>query len=219
MDISTILGQSMYFGVSFSRIGVDFRAQIAPIFLKAISKYLSVSVLKATKQFEIDIERFTLINKDLASFKRSIKLDDSNTSKIDNSSSPPESLLDFTPLAVYCNALLNIFNELRICSPVAIIQPFINALEVSLENVSKCILSFYRGEQQAFGLKEKENFSKMCGCFSFELIPFIQNCVNIIFPPNNKLAPQMEQLTVLKHEKILEPIEHLLPDRFTTTTI
>lgn len=219
MDISTILGQCMYFGVSFSRIGVDFRAQLAPIFLKAISKYLSLSVIKATKQFEMDMERFTLINKDLASFKRNTKIDDSDDSKVDNRNSPPESLLDFRPLAVYCNALLNIFNELRICSPVAIIHPFISALEVSLENVAKCILSFYRGEQQAFGMKEKENFSKMCGCFSFELIPYIQNCVNLIFPPNNKLAHNMERLTTLKSEKILLSIEHLVPDQFATTKI
>ena len=219
MDISTILGQSMYFGVSFSRIGVDFRAQVAPIFLRAISKYLNMSIIKASKQFEIDMERFTLINKDLTSYKRNIKIEASDDLPVENTNSPPESLLDFRPLAIYCNALLNIFNELRICSPIAIIQPFISALEVSLESVAKCILSFYRGEQQAFGMKEKENFSKMCGCFSFELIPYIQNCVNLIFPPNMKFAHNMERLTKLRNEKILEPIEHLLPDQFATTKI
>lgn len=212
MDISTVLGQCMYFGVSFSRIGVDFRAQVAPIFVKAISKYLSVSVIKATKQFEINMERFTLINKELSTFKRNIKKDET---KISNA--PPESLLDFTPLAIYCNALLNIFNELRMCSPVAIMHSFKNALELSLENVAKCILSFYRSEQQAFELKEKEMFSRMCGCFSIELIPYIQNCISYIFPPSNKLAQNMEQLTILRSDKILEPIEHLLPDHALKT--
>lgn len=220
MDITTILGQCMYFGASFSRIGVDFRAQLAPIFLKVMTKYLNVSVIKATKQFEMDMERFTLINKDRTTFKRNIKLGDSVDLHADNPYSPPENLLDFRPLAVYCNALLNIFNELRICSPVAIIHPFINALEASLETVAKCILSFYRGEQQAFGIKEKENFLRMCGCFSFELIPYIQNCVNLIFPTNNKLAHNIEQLTTLKNEKILEPIDHLANlDQFATTKI
>jgi conserved oligomeric Golgi complex subunit 8 len=214
MDISSILGQCMYFGVSFSRIGVDFRAQLAPIFLKTITKYLNVSVIKATKQFEMDMEHFTLINKDVSSYKRH-----TNEPTEDNANSPPESLLDFQPLAVYCNALLNIFNELRVCSPIAIVNPFVLALEVSLENIAKSILSFYRHEQQAFGMKEKENFLKMCSCFSFELVPYIQHCINLIFPPNNKLVHNMESLTSLRNEKILDPIEHLLPDKFATTKI
>lgn len=216
MDISSILGQCMYFGVSFSRIGVDFRAQVAPIFLKAISKYLNVSVIKATKQFDIDMENFTLINKDVVAYKYTIKSDDAT---VENSNSPPESLLDFRPLSVYCNALLNIFNELRVCSPIAIVHPFILTLEVSLESVAKCILNFYRSEQQAFGMKEKENFLKMCSCFAFDLVPYIQRCVNLLFPPNNKLVHNVEYLTKLDVEKILESIEHLLPDQFISTKI
>lgn len=219
MDISSILGQCMYFGVSFSRIGVDFRAQLAPIFLKAITKYLNVSVIKATKQFESDMEHFTLINKDVVTFKRNVKTDESGEQSDYNANSPPESLLDFRPLAVYCNALLNIFNELRVCSPVAILHSFVLSLEVSLENIAKSVLSFYRSEQQAFGMKEKENFLRMCSCFSFDLIPYIQHCVKLIFPQNNKLVHNVESLTALRSSKILEPIEHLLPDQFATTKI
>ena len=208
MDISSILGQCMYFGVSFSRIGVDFRAQVAPIFLKTITKYLNMTVIKATKQFEIDMENFTLINKDVSAYRRHI-----SEEKYENENSPPESLLDFNPLAVYCNALLNIFNELRVCSPIAIVQPFVLALEISLENVAKSILSFYRSEQQAFGMKEKENFLKMCSCFSFEFIPYIQHCVSLVFSASsNKLVNNIEKITTMRSQKILEPIGHLLPD-------
>ena len=153
MDISSILGQCMYFGVSFSRIGVDFRAELVPIFLRAITKYLNVSLKKATKQFETNMENFTLINKEISQpFKRHNAEQSEEQVNV-----PPESLLDFNPLAIYCNGLLNIFNELRVCSPVAIVQPFIIALEASLESVSKSILTFYRSEQAAHGVKEKEN--------------------------------------------------------------
>lgn len=215
-DISSILGQCMYFGVSFSRIGIDFRAQLAPVFLKAIFKYLNVSIIKATKQFEVDMEHFTLINKDVISYKHTVKVE--NTS-VEITNAPPESLLDFRPLAVYCNALLSIFNELRVCSPTAIVHPFITGLEVSLENVAKCILTFYRSEQQAFGMKEKENFLKMCSCFAFDLLPYVQRCVDILFPPNNKLVNNAECLTKLRTEKVLDSVEHLLPDQFISTKI
>lgn len=210
MDMSSILGQCMYFGLSFSRIGVDFRALVAPIFLKAITKNLNTSVIKTTKQFESDMENFTLINKDVSSFRRHLRT--SNVQEeVEESNAPPDSLLDFQPLAVYCNGLLNIFNEFRLCAPVAIVHPFILSLEVSLENVGKSILAFYRSEQQAFGTKEKENFLKMCSCFAFELLPYLQLCMSIMFVNTNKLANNLEQLTTLRTAKILEPIQHILP--------
>jgi hypothetical protein len=154
-----------------------------------------------------------MINKEVSVHKRHLKVDDSNESTENNASAPPESLLDFQPLAVYCNGLLNIFNELRVCSPIAVAGSFVLALEVSLETVAKSILSLYRSEQQAFGLKEKENFLKMCSCFSFELLPYIQHCVYLIFPSNNKLVHNIESLTTLRTENILEVIGHLIPDR------
>lgn len=193
-------------------VGMDFRAQLSPIFLKSIGKYLNLSLIKATKQFEVDMEQFTLINKDVLSLKRHDLNTDGqpNVSEV-QANSPPESLLGFRPLAIYCNALLNLFNELRVCAPIAIAQPFVIALEVSLENVAKSILNFYRSEQQAFGTKEKENFARMCSVFSFELLPYLQNCIIVIFIPNNKLTNNIEGLTTLRKSKVLEPIEHLLP--------
>lgn len=208
-DIGSLLGQCMYFGVSFSRIGIDFRAQVAPIFLKAITKHLNMSVIKCTRQLEFDMEHFTLINKDILTHKRHQRAGDV-TEK--SSNSPPECLLNWTPLAVYCNGLLNIFNELRVCSPTAVIHPFIMALETSLETVAKALLSLYRSEQQAFGLKEKENFQKLCSCFCYELLPYIQNCLNLIFPPCNKIVHNVENFTTMRNDKILEPIMHLIPD-------
>lgn len=205
MDISSILGQCMYFGVSFSRIGVDFRAQLVPIFLKSITKYLNVSLKKATKEFETNMENFTLINKDISTTKRRTV-----EGAEENANSPPEGLLDFNPLAIYCNALLNIFNELRVCSPIAIVIPFIASLETSLESVAKSILAFYRSEQGAHGIKEKELFLKMCSIFSYELIPYLQHCVNLVFPNNNKIVHNLESVTTMNTKKILEPIEHLL---------
>lgn len=220
MDIGSVLGQCMYFGVSFSRIGVDFRAQCAPIFVKTISRYLNTSVIKATKQFENDMETFTLINKDIVPFKRHLKSSEETTIPQDEKDyAPPESLLDFEPLALYCNALINIFNELRSCAPIAVLQSFVQSLENSLESISKAILSFYRSEQQAFGMKEKENFLKMCTCFSFELIPYIQSCLHLVFPPKNHIAGSLESISTLKAEKVLETIDHLLPDKISSTKI
>jgi hypothetical protein len=221
LDTNSVLGQCMYFGLSFSRIGFDFRGLIAPIFLKIIVKNVNSSLLKVTRQFEYDMENYTLINKETPFLKRGQSKYEEESDVAEKSNNPPETLLDYQPLAIYCNGILGIFNDLRICSPIAIVNSFVMALEASLETVCKCILAFYRSEQQAFGLKEKENFMKLVSCFAYELIPYIQHCINLIFPSDkvagylgiNLLTLQKEGLTSLRPAKILDPIQHLLPDR------
>lgn len=220
LDIVSILGQCMYFGVSFSRIGIDFRAQTAPVFINIITIYFGNATKRATKQLERDMEGYTLINKDIKPTKRNVKVDiESYSHESHKENAPPESLLDFQPLAIYCNALINIFNELQVCAPLAILNSVIVALEYSLLSASKEILNFYRSEQQAFGTKEKENFFRLCSCFAFEFIPFIQKSINIIFLSNNKLTFNLGSISQLKTCKILESIEHLLPDQYKTTKI
>ena len=207
-EISSVLGQCMYFGLSFSRIGVDFRALMVPIFLRVIGKNLNSGILKVTKQFELDMDNYTLINRDVSMKKYQIQTETDGESR---GNAPPESLLDFQPLATYLNGILIIFNELKVCSPIAIGHLLVSAMNTSLEGVGKSILSFYHNEQQAFGMKEKDFFLKLCSCFAFEMLPFIQNCIKLIFPQHSRsLVQQMDSITTLQNETILKPIEKLL---------
>lgn len=212
----TILGQCMYFGLSFSRVGVDFRSLIAPVFIRVISLNFQTSIVKITCQFEQEIERYTLINKVSTGIKRAKASD-----RAENSNHPPESLLDFTPLAIYCNEVLVVFNELRLCAPIALAPTVTEILEASLETVCRNILSFYRQEQQAFTASERECFVRFCSCFAYDLIPYLQRCIHFIFPPTtianhlgiNVLTLQKHGITFLRQKKILEAIEYLLPDK------
>uniref|UniRef100_A0A182MY14 Conserved oligomeric Golgi complex subunit 8 n=1 Tax=Anopheles dirus TaxID=7168 RepID=A0A182MY14_9DIPT len=219
----TILGQCMYFGLSFSRVGIDFRALVAPVFVKAIDGRFRTSMARATAQFERDIERFTLINRVPSMIRRQR---DDRTTRPDDSGSvqPPETLLDFEPLAVYCNEILTIFNDLRLCSPVALATIVAELLEGSLEQVCRGILGFYRQEQQAFAPTERECFIRLCSCFAYDLVPYLQRCIHVLFPPAtlasqlgiNVLTLQKHGVTYLRQKKILEPIAYLLPDRIDT---
>ena len=38
------MGQAMYFGLSFGRVGFDFRAQLAPLFSAAIEKQFMIKL-------------------------------------------------------------------------------------------------------------------------------------------------------------------------------
>lgn len=216
--METILGQCMYFGLSFSRVGADFRGLMAPIFVKTISQRFTNLIVTATKQFNIEMENYTLINKMTGGLSRSSQKMNSEDENSENFS-PPESLLDFRPLANYCNGILNAFNELRLCAPLAIANPVTKAIESSLQQIAFTICAFYRQEQQAFSSNERDNFVRMCSCFVIDLCPYLQRCIHCLFPVKtmaaqlgiNILALQKEGLTYLDQKLIVKPIEHLLP--------
>lgn len=220
-SLETCLGQCMYFGLSLSRVGADFRGLMASIFIRTITKKFTDAVFHCTKQFESDIEAYTLINKPAGAMRRrktSVESVEGNQ--------PPETLLDFYPLGIYTNGLLKIFNELRVCSPIAIADSVTKTLQLSLENVAKNILNFYKQEQQAFTPTERDHFFMLITSFAYDLVPYIQRCIHFIFPPNvlatnlgiNVLQLQKESLTYLRQKQILEPLQHLLPNKVEIMT-
>lgn len=214
-SFDSVLGQCMYFGLSFSRVGADFRGLLVPIFMRFILKNVSTDIVKVTEQFEIDMENYTFINKvSLNTFGICSRTDISNLS-------PPEVLLNFHPLASYCNDILTVLNEFQHCAPIALVGDVTRLLEQSLSKVASNITKFYRQEQQALGAKERDNFVKFCCAFAYELVPYIQRCIQDIFPANllttylgiNTIALQRDGMSQLKKKQILEPLEHLLPDK------
>lgn len=210
----------MYFGLSFSRIGVDFRGLMVPIFTKTVLDTFNAATLKVTRQFEVDMENFTLINK-IAS---SVSAADTKSADL---LLPPDSLLDFYPIAIYCNGLLTSLNELRHCSPIALAHDITVVLQTSLESVARTLLNFYRQEQQAFGHTEKANFVRFCTSFSGDLVPYLQRCLHDLFPPAmlmarlgiNAMTLQKEGLGYLQVKPILEPLVRLLPAAARTVDV
>lgn len=84
-SLDSVVRQCMYFGMSLSRVGADFRGLLAPLFVEAIQQSMEVSVVKATRKFEQDMENFTL-PKSQSSIARSFgAIQDSNEVSQNNS--------------------------------------------------------------------------------------------------------------------------------------
>lgn len=213
----------MYFGLSFSRVGADFRTLMVPIFTRTILRNFTSTIFKVTEQFECDMENYTFINKiAIPTFTGA-----SSNSKHDTEPlTPPEVLLNFQPLALYCNGILTALNDIQHCSPIACANDVTLLIQRSLEKVSLSISNFYRQEQQALGAKERDNFIKFCCAFAYDLIPFIQRCLHDVFPVGvlttylgiNAMTLQKEGLSYLQKRKILDILEHLLPDKIDSVT-
>nr|XP_016925635.1 conserved oligomeric Golgi complex subunit 8 [Drosophila suzukii] len=215
-SVETVLGQCMYFGLSFSRVGADFRALMAPIFVGVIRRRFESSVEQVDEQFERELERFTLINKVALHSHARKQLDPEQ-----ESFAPPETLLDFYPLAALCNGYLTALNELRLCAPLALATDVTRCLQHSLQLASQRVLAFYRQEQQAFAGSEREAFTRLCSCLAYDLVPYMQRCIHGVFPPQSLtvhlgislLQLEQQQLTYLEQARILEPLKHLLPTK------
>ena len=211
----------MYFGLSFSRVGADFRALMAPIFINYIRQNISSSLSDVSDSFVRELEKYTLINK-VALHSRQLNESVSATDlNIDSNLTPPETLLDFHPLAALCNGYLNVLNCLRLCAPLAVADHLTQCLQQALELVARNILTFYRQEQQAFTASERETFTKLCSCFAYDLLPYVQHCIHAIFPQQtlmaqmgvNLLSLEKSKITHLQKDIILEPLKHLLPQK------
>ncbi|RZF47514.1 hypothetical protein LSTR_LSTR014229 [Laodelphax striatellus] len=196
ISLASLAGQCMYFGLSFvDAVGADFRASVAPIFVRAIGEtFADQCAPKRPSAFEADM-------------------------RTGEHEQPPEALLEFYPLAEYCNQCLTSLNDLRLCAPLAVASDVTRALRDSLATLANCILLFYRQEQQAFSAAEKEAFTRLCVCFADHLLPHLQTCLHAVFRPadlakylgTTVFKLQEQRLTYLDEVDLVAPISHLLP--------
>lgn len=130
--LDSLLGQCMYFGLSFSRVGADFRGQLAPMFQRVAMATFRAAVQEAVDKFQEDMNMFTLISLPTM-LGGAVPPVVPGTQP--GSLQPPMSLLDFPPLAWFLNNILTAFNDLRLCCPVALAQDVAKCLEDALKKV------------------------------------------------------------------------------------
>ena len=123
----------MYFGLAFSRVGLDFRALMVPIFEQTIHEQFARAVKQANVKFGESLARLNW-SELVADAQHSATIGSSrhdsstffqSTAKSASSSSnlivnPPLVVMDYQPLAIYLNVLLQAFNELRLCAPLSL---------------------------------------------------------------------------------------------------
>lgn len=136
--LDSLLGQCMYFGLSFSRVGADFRGQLAPMFQRVAAETFGRAVQEAVDKFQEDMNMYTLIA--LPSVLGGTAPPVAPTSQ-PGTLQPPMSLLDFQPLACFLNNILTAFNDLRLCCPVGLAQGVTTCLEDGLNKVGDALPS------------------------------------------------------------------------------
>ncbi|XP_068006809.1 conserved oligomeric Golgi complex subunit 8 isoform X1 [Melanerpes formicivorus] len=215
--LDSLLGQCMYFGLSFSRVGADFRGQLAPLFQHVATAAFQKAVEEAVEKFREEMNSYTLISTPaVLGGSAGVPVPVAQPGTLQ----PPMVLLDFPPLACFLNGLLVAFNDLRLCCPIAVAQDVTTCLEDALGEVTKTILIFHRAEEAAFSAREQELFAQFCTAFLEDLLPYLNRCLQVLFPPAQiaqALGIPPTQLQRLGHlgridvDALREPLAFLLP--------
>ncbi|XP_072492533.1 conserved oligomeric Golgi complex subunit 8 isoform X1 [Notamacropus eugenii] len=217
--LDSLLGQCMYFGLSFSRVGADFRGQLAPVFQQVALNTFKKAVQEGVEKFQDEMNSYTLISAPAAlrsAIPAAVPVTQPGTLQ------PPMGLLDFPPLACFLNNILVAFNDLRLCCPVALAQDVTASLEDALGKVTKIILAFHRAEEAAFSSREQELFVQFCTVFLEDLVPYLNRCLQVLFPPTQiaqilGVPPtQLSKFGNLGHvniQIIQEPLAFILPKK------
>lgn len=145
--LDSLLGQCMYFGLSFSRVGVDFRGQLAPLFQRVAADAFGKAVEEAVQKFREEMNSYTLISAPaVLGGGAGVPVPTAQPGTLQ----PPMVLLDFPPLACFLNGLLVAFNDLRLCCPIALAQDITACLDSALGEVSQGMeLGLVLGERGA----------------------------------------------------------------------
>lgn len=192
-NFESLLNQCMYLCLSFGRVGADMRCVLTPLFRNNVLVQFHSGLEKADNHFDNQMKTYKV-----PSIKNVPRPISENAA-----AGPPENLLDYYPLAEYCNGMLSVLNSLRVTAPLNIVKEVYNSFRKSLEKSVQVLMAFYVREQQAFTDIERQNFYALCVCFTEDLVPYITKCLSQSFPSTQVAELLGVTLTVLQESRIL----------------
>eukprot|EP00794_Sanderia_malayensis_P011097 gene11097-12266_t len=179
--LDAVISQCMYFGLSFGRVGSDFRSLLIPVFNKHVTSTFVHKLHFSTKCFEDSLATFSLSH-GIKSFQKYSNSSQQNVVS-DTSLAPPHQLLDFPPLAVCTNSILLCFNEFRSFASFALAKSIQKILQDSLDRIIIAIIKWYRLETQTRAKKTKIDEDHLILLTIRDFLPYIDRCFNAIFSP------------------------------------
>lgn len=80
--MDSFLGQCMYFGQSFGRIGADFRGLVINLFIKTIENNFEATIFRVDEQFTAAMKKFILPKSNLISNINIFKIDSTTDQQV-----------------------------------------------------------------------------------------------------------------------------------------
>jgi hypothetical protein len=133
-QLSSLLTQLMYCGMSLGRVGLDFRSLFAMRFQDAMLKLTQSLIDDAKKGFLDAITKAKTENippSQWMATKSSSKQPQQTETEGQSRQQIASQLIEYPVIAIFTNAILSLFNELRLLAPIALVQPINDYLEAA----------------------------------------------------------------------------------------
>ncbi|KAJ3286916.1 hypothetical protein HK104_008838 [Borealophlyctis nickersoniae] len=173
-SLSSILTDTMYYGMSLGRVGTDFRGLLTSRFESAVERIVK-------SKMEDGVEDFIEWAADCGSEMKgavvggsggsryigsaSIPKPSSSSSLSTNVVSPPDILLTYPPLARLTNAFFSSYNELRILPFISLLPPLAQFVTEALTGCAGVLAEFGEGNWDLWGDESRRLFVEVCRVF------------------------------------------------------
>eukprot|EP01006_Ploeotia_vitrea_P028337 TRINITY_DN61045_c0_g1_i1.p1 TRINITY_DN61045_c0_g1~~TRINITY_DN61045_c0_g1_i1.p1 ORF type:complete len:650 (+),score=80.80 TRINITY_DN61045_c0_g1_i1:37-1950(+) len=199
-ELRTLLDQCMNCGFTLSRLQLDIRGLIGPIFTDRVVGIFQTAADHACSSFSQSLAVFAMKN---ARPKLNVVSDRvaSSPASGEGSHQPPSSLLQCVPLGYFANGLLSGFNEIRRCCPVSAAPRCADITTAALGKVTAELLKLHKSD--TFDDQDTEGFVAFIKVAVEELIPYIAKCCDTVF----------NQIQLLNVQTIVAPLLEIQASR------
>jgi len=183
--VISLMTQLSFCSVSFSKIGMDFRPLIVPLYEKTVRDLTNEALTHANHEF------LSVIEDAIKEARSPLKLFSSAGESLDEhvfdrpftAQTPPAGLTSIPPLARYLNSLIVTLNNLRLLAPVGLMEDLLGCYHASLALCIEGLLRFAQSwESRAQSRPSEEDqeieILRVAGRAALELlVPFVRKAL------------------------------------------
>jgi len=186
-SLSNILDQCMYCAMGLGWVGLDFRGLLPSLFEEAVLNLFSRNMNTAVQNFQLVLDSHRWVPLPAIGFPSNSVGEDSLEDV-----TPPSSLMEHPPLAVFVNGVSASMNELRPCAPISLKHLLAQELVKGLQAVSHSLLRYNTTRM----LRENESvlFLSLCRAFIEVAYPHCATCFGRCYPGGAALISDAKNL-------------------------
>ncbi|KAD2393962.1 hypothetical protein E3N88_40939 [Mikania micrantha] len=179
-SLSNILDQCMYCAMGLGWVGLDFRGLLPPLFEEAVLNLFSKNMKTAVENFQLVLDSHRWVPQPTVGFSSNSFGEEGHEDV-----TPPPSLMEHPPLAVFVNGVSAAMNELRPCAPISLKHILAQELVKGLHTVSDSLLRYNTTRM----LRENESvlFLSLCRSFIEVVYPHCATCFGRCYPGGSSL--------------------------------
>ncbi|KAE9465818.1 hypothetical protein C3L33_02270, partial [Rhododendron williamsianum] len=186
-SLSNILDQCMYCAMGLGWVGLDFRGLLPSLFEEAVLNLFSRNMNTAVQNFQLVLDSHRWVPLPAIGFPAN-SFGENSLEDV----TPPSSLMEHPPLAVFVNGVSAAMNELRPCAPISLKHMLSQELAKGLQSVSDSLLRYNTTRM----LRENESilFLSLCRAFIEVAYPHCATCFGRCYPGGAALISDAKNL-------------------------